>query len=593
MFKRTLSFLLFLLFTLTLATFQNIHANGFGVSGNFSSYHYKLVSGEQVSTPDVYVLFFNNFDIEIEVEMFPSIRSIDNSQVSIDGRVDFIIDERVVKIPANSTLRVPIGITVAEDAPAGEYRLGLAAEVIPDELNGITVTGSAELQTRLTIFGEAGDLEIRTFDLFDVPLSAELKLYRVDEGNLSPVANSNTGIIMDRYIPGNYIVIGYYKGYEIGRESFQILDLETTVINLIAQTVFIEDITVTPQLSVSTGLLVSVRINYVIRNIHTMVEDVRLILDTNFDSVQIEYSEQDSIPFLPESLVEGNFNYIPPEGWMTGLYTFTLEGFRGPYTDETSDFLGESPTRNLNVPEQYVVTPVPDPDPEPDPEPDLDPEHESSNTLLLVLLIVLGGLLTGWIILLFKKPLDAFEYATRVLKKAGFDMGSKHVKTVLKRVEKRMRPGTDFLEEKIGTNAYYKKVDEYLIEIDAFNDEGNQKPRKVLILNQVLVLQRELFKKNKNKVASIFIPSIGEIDRIDEDKNKKIDNDALEINTDQSSKSTPNESTNVGNESTNSSKDETDSKSDKNKEPSSSNHEEVSEEEQYSKEPKKSSNKLD
>ncbi len=47
----------FSIFTLGLSL-QGVQASGgFAVSGNFSNYHYKMVPGETISTPDVQIIF--------------------------------------------------------------------------------------------------------------------------------------------------------------------------------------------------------------------------------------------------------------------------------------------------------------------------------------------------------------------------------------------------------------------------------------------------------------------------------------------------------------------------------------------------------
>ena len=80
---------------------QTVQASGgFAVSGNFSSYHYKMVPGETVSTPDVYVIFFNNYAVDIDVELSPRVTKPDGTPSTMGNRLEFIVEELLVTIPA-------------------------------------------------------------------------------------------------------------------------------------------------------------------------------------------------------------------------------------------------------------------------------------------------------------------------------------------------------------------------------------------------------------------------------------------------------------------------------------------------------------
>jgi hypothetical protein len=467
--KRGILSLLFLIGLMV--TPLKLQANGgIAVSGTFASYHYKLLPGEVIETPDVYVLFFNNFAVDIEVQLITSITNLDGSPTTVGDRVSFLLEETVVSIPANERIRIPIGMTVSEDAPAGEYRLGLAAEVIPDTIQGITVTGSAELRTRLTIFGEAGDLDLRSFDFFGEPLSAQLRLFRLDEGGTSPVRTVTNGVIIDRFVPGTYLVVGTFKEVEVLRETFTIVDREPTVLRLIAQTVFVESMSVTPLVSSTTGLLSRVRIDYTLRNIHTTVEDVRIFLQTTFEDEPLDLTQEAVIPFLPESVVNSSFNYLPTDGWQSGLYRFQIKAYQGPRVDTEDDvLLGVSNDRSLFVPTEFLDNPPLVEDP---PEPDEPNEEEFSFRFIawilsgfLFLLMGLGGFLL-W---RRRHPQNAVEYTVKRLRKMGMDERSEPYQSIVAAVQKRMGPGTLFLKETAGTKAYYEKVEGFLNKMSAFS----------------------------------------------------------------------------------------------------------------------------
>jgi hypothetical protein len=344
------------LFILTLSlSFQGVQASGgFAVSGNFSNYHYKMVPGETISTPEVHIIFFNNYATEIEVALSPRVTQLDGSPSLMDDRLEFIVESLTVIIPAYENISVPVGIKLNENAPAGDYLIGLSAEIISKESDGITINGSAELRTQLSIFGEAGEVVIRTFDLFEEPILADLTLYRKEGFVLVPVRTSDNGLITDRVIPGDYVIIGIMNGIEVVHESFQVMDQTFTSLDLLAQSIFIENMKLTPILSENTDLLSRLRIEYTLRNIHTTVEDIRLVLVTLYEGEVIQKTEESTIPFLPECLFESGFNSLPEDGWLVGTYTFKIEAYVGDYLLEDPLFLGESRERDFLVPSSYV-----------------------------------------------------------------------------------------------------------------------------------------------------------------------------------------------------------------------------------------------
>lgn len=365
--------MIFSIFTLGLSLQRVQASGGFAVSGNFSNYHYKMVPGETISTPDVHIIFFNNYASEIEVEISPRVTQLDGSPSVMGDRLEFIVESLRVTIPAFKNLSVPIGIKLDDLAPAGDYLIGLSAEIISKGLDGITITGSAELRTRLSIFGDAGSVIIQTFDIFEDPLLATLTMYRTEGSHLVPVRTSDDGLITDRVIPGDYVVIGTIRGIEVLNESFQVTDQTITQLDLYAQTIFVENIKITPLISESTHLLSRIRIDYSLINIHTTVEDIRLVLVTTYQGEEINKAEESAIPFLPETLFESSFNTLPVDEWQAGNYTFRIEIYVGDHLLEDSLFIGESREKVLFVPDSYVAPEEPN---------NIDPIDEDMNPFL-------------------------------------------------------------------------------------------------------------------------------------------------------------------------------------------------------------------
>lgn len=358
MYKQLLKvvFMFTFVFIALVVPFQVQSSSGIAVTGTFTDYQFKLLPGEVIETPDIYVLFFNHYDVDIEVELTARVNNFDGTPSGMLAYIDFLLVDTLIRIPANDSIRVVVGISISHEASPGNYLLGLSAHVIPNQNQGITVAGSAELQTTLAIIGEVGDLEFRTYDMFGDVIPVTLYLFRREGSSTMPVRTVDNGVIIDSFAPGDYFIVGIYKDYEVLRETFLLIDQHQITLHIVAQTVFIENLIITPLLSTNTELLSNVRINYTLHNIHDMAEDLHLILHTSYKDECIEFHEQALIPFLPENTFEGHFNYLPPDGWEIGTYVFHLEVYQGDQLENTSVYLGSSSEQSLRVPEEYIDT---------------------------------------------------------------------------------------------------------------------------------------------------------------------------------------------------------------------------------------------
>lgn len=340
---RILSFFLFLTFMSGFVSFQ-VHAeDSFGISGTFSSYHYKVVPGESVESPDVYVMFFNNYDKEITVEYYTS---------GPEG-VEFLFDDVPVDIPAGETIKVPINLSVSEEVVPGTYTIGVAAQVVPDKDNGIVITGSTQLNAKLTILGDAGSFIIRTVDYQEEQFKATIRLFRIDEDGTYPVATSDTGILEDRVVPGDYSAIAYYKDAEIGKREFSIKSGDDLELIIKVKTVFIPVFLAGPQFEESGDVIRNAQLVYTIENVFRPVTNAKLLLSVWRNNNLLETTELLAYPSLLLGQTEGRYSYIPSRGWSNGEYEFQLQ-----ILDEQEEVLAISETREILV-DQYPFNWIP------------------------------------------------------------------------------------------------------------------------------------------------------------------------------------------------------------------------------------------
>ena len=440
-------------------------SSGIAVTGSFAEYHFQLLPGEIVQSEEIFVLFYNNYLIDIDVELTSHVYDMDNSEVLNNIDISFLIEITTVSIAANTSIRIPIGIALTEDAAAGEYQLGLSANVIPSQYQGITITGSAELRTKLSIFGEAGDLELYTYDMFGDSILTELKLYRRDGDSTVLIRTFEDIMMRVRLVPGQYVVVGTFKDYEVIREEFIIADRTLTAIHSTAQTLFIEAFNVIPLVFRNTEILSHVQVQYTLINIHRLIENTRLVLNVSFNDILHSQEEESMIPYLPVNIVEGSFNYSSPLNWKVGTYEFILEVYVGDLDENESDYVDSSSLRSLILYEQHVQTILPMP----------SDDNISWIQKILSWTWPMGLILVFSIVITMidhrkKKNLDAVEYTRKQLKKYKIHSTSSRFEHAIDLVEKTMGPGTKFFNEKKGSKHYYIKVDIFLEEHQILKD---------------------------------------------------------------------------------------------------------------------------
>jgi len=311
---RRLAHLIPIVALLSLLPASPVQAAGMGISGTFSSQHFQLIPGESLSTPDIYVVVFNNTESEMLVKLTPE----------TPAGVELILSAMDYTLSPDSQQRIEVGVAVSHEAVPGEYILTLTAEASPIG-SGIKLGAAAQQQAKLTIFGEAGSLVLSIISPEGGPFPAMIKLYRKVEGQNLPCGLSETGKLETRLPPGDYLAEAYFQGTKVAEESFGLAADEKKDVTLVARTIFLEGFCVVPNYHNKTGELVFAKIIYTINNLYQPLEDVKAVLKATVDDQVVEEVELISLPTLDVGKTEGSSNYIPTEGWQDGIYSFKIE----------------------------------------------------------------------------------------------------------------------------------------------------------------------------------------------------------------------------------------------------------------------------
>ncbi len=295
------------------------------VTGSFSSYQYKIVQGETIDTPLINIIFINKYAHKVNLEIY---------QDAPEG-ITIDLPPEIITIDAYSRIDLPVVISAAEDALPGEYDIYIRAKLIQEtEKDGITVGSEFALKTKLTVFGEAADLEFDVVDVAGKPIRAIMNLYQVENGTMTPMTYSDTGMLTERVIPGTYDILAFWDNYQLVRHTFSVTADQFYQKTLIAETVQIYAFSATPVLVENTDdQLATADIRFVLHNIYEDLEDCRVVMLVYKNDKLIEERDIFLFQTLEVKRHSLGFNYVPAQGWEQAEYKFMLEF----YVDEKDE----------------------------------------------------------------------------------------------------------------------------------------------------------------------------------------------------------------------------------------------------------------
>ncbi len=292
---------------------QTVFAGGFGVSGTFAGHEYKMVAGETSSTANVTVIFYNQYDIDIDIRL--------NTEAPLGVKFLNLQDE--YSISANSQLRIPITIRLDEVITPGSYVLNVYAQVLPSNDEGITLIGSAGLQANLVVLGEAGMVNISVVSVNGLAFPAILELFRMDDETLVFVALNELEIVT-QYAASDYLIKAYYESTQVAEHQFTLDDQADLTLELVAQTLLIERFQVVPEFDDSSKVLTTAQIHFELDNIYKPVDDVSVVLRVIHDQTPIEEVDLLQASVVNVGSTTGQVTYYPEQGWKAGEYRFEL-----------------------------------------------------------------------------------------------------------------------------------------------------------------------------------------------------------------------------------------------------------------------------
>jgi len=117
---------------------------GPAISGSFSRQLFEIPPGASLSSPDVYMVVFNNRGEDFRARMKVVAPLGVNVTFSED---DFLLD-------AGGQKKILIGVEVTNDAALGEHEIKVTVERYREEASGIQILGAAGQSARLVVVSE-------------------------------------------------------------------------------------------------------------------------------------------------------------------------------------------------------------------------------------------------------------------------------------------------------------------------------------------------------------------------------------------------------------------------------------------------------
>jgi hypothetical protein len=325
-----------------------------GITGSFANYQFVMVPDETLSHPDVFVRFFNNYSVDIEIHLFSE----------TPDHVTINLEEEIYLIPALQNIMFPVEITTTSVVTPGDYRIFFGATIVETIVEGINVTGTARLGANLSILGEAANLDITTITPKGNPIPAQLDLFRLGEntGPALPVRQSLDGTLNARLAVGNYVIEATYDDYLVARETFTLVHLEEKVIVLVANLIQVTSFTVVPQFYESeddSETLGSMQATYSITTLFESLENIRIYMVVSLDGTLLEKTLIAQLFLLSEGSFMFYQNFVPTNGWSEGVYTFSLASYQ--VGESNTEFLfGESQEDSVSVTLENLPNPPTD-----------------------------------------------------------------------------------------------------------------------------------------------------------------------------------------------------------------------------------------
>lgn len=321
---------------------------GIGMSGSLPYLSPVIVpQGAAVSSDSFFIVVYNHADIAL-----PVVLGYNTSHPGI--RVGFEPNETTTTLQPHEARRYRVVVNVSSTTPPGNYSVYVYARVVLEKLPGkIVVTPGVSQRFVVRVVGEYAWIHVRVVDPSGrIAGNALVRLYRLHHGRQVSFMDTMGGVLDAKVVPGNYTLRAYIAGELVAEKKIQLHNHENKTIILEARIVYVERFTVNP---VRVGEEIrAAKIHIVIKNVYKTLRGVSVVLLISRNGKIIEKRILVSSSTLPRGRTEYFFDYIPPQGFKPGNYTFqvAVKGFNKTLALSPIQWVYVPPKPNLLL---YVV----------------------------------------------------------------------------------------------------------------------------------------------------------------------------------------------------------------------------------------------
>jgi len=305
---------LILLLVASLFMAQPVKAGGLAMSGSFYRQEFEIPVGTSLSTPDIYVVVFNQGSDDLNISM----------ATETPAGVELVLSATDFTLKAGEQKMIDIGVDVSQAAVPGNYTLTVTAEA-HKEGTGIQLLGAAGQTAKLTITGEAASVEVAAVTPDGGAVPATVKLYKLSGNQNFNIGYSETGSLKMTVAPGNYLAEAYVGGNKLADETFSVAANETKKITLEIKTVYFEGFSIVPNYNTKTNELAFAQVVYTVNNLLEAFPEAKVIMEVTEGGAPLDETTLATLAPLEKGRDGLNYNYIPSGGWQKTTYTFKLD----------------------------------------------------------------------------------------------------------------------------------------------------------------------------------------------------------------------------------------------------------------------------
>jgi len=302
-------------------------ADGFGITGSFSSQSFEIPQGGSAYGPSIDIIVYNHTAQAFKVQT--TAVAVNSDNVPEPG-INISLTQHDFVLAAGADQKIVVGVSVGVGVAPGQYRLSVTANQLVDTPSGPVVGLAVGEDTWLTVSGYSASVSVNTVGTSGQPVVSIVRLWRLTDAGIrnNEVAYSNTGSLQALVAPGRYVASAYSISTSdlLTEQESEVVAGDEKTITLMVETVSFESFAVNEFRNSQTGELGWAQMVYTVLNNYQSLDNASIRLVVYRNAALLEEVVIWGPLTLPTGRTGAPYNYIPSNGrWRGGLYTFKLQ----------------------------------------------------------------------------------------------------------------------------------------------------------------------------------------------------------------------------------------------------------------------------